>query len=105
MATGVAACGSSSKPTASSDTTTTVAGNSTTTVSATPTSLPKVECDGASAYVTDIGTPSDFKPVKADTLTVVTSLPGPGFFTGSETDPAKLTGGYEYDMAKAMQSA
>jgi polar amino acid transport system substrate-binding protein len=43
--------------------------------------------------------------VKADTLTVVTSLPGPGFWEGSDTDPTKLTGGYEYDIAKKIQSA
>ena len=38
-----------------------------------------------------------------DTLTVVTSLPGPGFWAGSDSDPAKITSGYEYDIAKAMQ--
>jgi polar amino acid transport system substrate-binding protein len=44
-----------------------------------------------------------FKPIKAGTLTVVTSLPGPGFWNGSESDPSKLTSGYEYDIAHAMQ--
>ena len=39
----------------------------------------------------------------ADTLSVVTSLPGPGFWEGSDTDPTKLTSGYEYDIAKCMQ--
>jgi polar amino acid transport system substrate-binding protein len=34
---------------------------------------------------------------------VVTSLPGPGFWNGSESDPSKLTSGYEYDIAHAMQ--
>lgn len=101
FATGVAACGSSSKPEASGETTTTVA--SSTTVSNTPTTLATVDCGGTSAYVTDIGAVGDFKPVTADTLTVVTSLPGPGFMDGSESDPTKLSSGYEYEMAKAMQ--
>ena len=48
---------------------------------------------------------ADFKPVVADTLSVVTSLPGPGFWEGSDTDPTKLTSGYEYDIAKCMQKA
>lgn len=73
---GLAACGSSSKNSSSSDTTTT-AGNA--------------SCA------------KNFTPVKADTLTVVTSLPGPGFWEGSDSDPTKLTSGYEYDIAKAMQ--
>ena len=47
---------------------------------------------------------ADFKPVVADTLTVVTSLPGPGFWEGSDTDPTKLTTGYEYDIAKCMEA-
>ena len=46
---------------------------------------------------------ADFKPVNADTLTVVTSLPGPGFFEGSDSDPTKVTSGYEYDIAKACR--
>lgn len=106
MAVGVAACGSSSKP-ESSGTTTTVAGGTTspTTASSTPTTQAKIDCNGTSAFVTDIGSPSDFKPVTADTLTVVTSLPGPGFWVGSDSDPAKVTSGYEYDIAKAMQQA
>jgi polar amino acid transport system substrate-binding protein len=105
MAVGVAACGSSSKP-ESSGTTTTVAGGATTpTSSSTPTTQAKIDCGGQSAFVTDIGTPSDFKPVTSDTLTIVTSLPGPGFWVGSESDPAKVNSGYEYDIAKAMQQA
>ncbi|HEX9259570.1 MAG TPA: ABC transporter substrate-binding protein, partial [Acidimicrobiales bacterium] len=38
-----------------------------------------------------------------DTLTIVTSLPGPGFWNGSDSDPTKITDGYEYDMAKLLQ--
>jgi ABC-type amino acid transport substrate-binding protein len=106
LATAAAACGSSSKP-AASDTTTTVASGSTTssTVSSTPTTVAKIDCNGTSAYVTDIGSASDFKPVTPDTLTIVTSLPGPGFFEGSDTDPTKITSGYEYDIAKKLQEA
>jgi len=44
-----------------------------------------------------------FKPIKANTLTVVTSLPGPGFWEGSDSDPTKITSGYEYEMAKVIQ--
>jgi polar amino acid transport system substrate-binding protein len=37
------------------------------------------------------------KPVVADTLTLQTSLPAPGWFVG--TEPAAIKGGYEYCMA------
>ncbi|HET6772717.1 MAG TPA: ABC transporter substrate-binding protein [Acidimicrobiales bacterium] len=40
-------------------------------------------------------------PVTEDTLTVVTSLPAPGFWNGD--DPAAIEGGYEYDIAVALQ--
>jgi polar amino acid transport system substrate-binding protein len=42
-----------------------------------------------------------FTPVTDDTLTVVTSLPAPGFWNGD--DPDSITGGYEYEIAKALQ--
>ena len=42
-----------------------------------------------------------FTPVTEDTLTVVTSLPGPGFWNGD--DPSAITGGYEYEIALALQ--
>ena len=100
FAAGAAACGSSSKSSSSSNSSTTAA---TPTTSSTPTTMPKIDCSGTSAYVSDIGKASDFKPVVPDTLTVVTSLPGPGFWAGSDSDPAKLTSGYEYDIAKEMQ--
>jgi polar amino acid transport system substrate-binding protein len=103
LAAGAAACGSSSKPASSGETTTTVAATPTT--SSTPTTLPTIDCSGTSGYVTDIGKPADFKPATAGTLTVVTSLPGPGFWVGSASDPAQVTSGYEYDIAKAMQQA
>jgi polar amino acid transport system substrate-binding protein len=44
---------------------------------------------------------ADFTPVTDDTLTVVTSLPAPGFWNGD--DPNNITGGYEYEIAKALQ--
>jgi polar amino acid transport system substrate-binding protein len=44
---------------------------------------------------------ANFTPVTDDTLTVVTSLPAPGFWNGD--DPAAITGGYEYDIALALQ--
>jgi polar amino acid transport system substrate-binding protein len=76
----------------------------TTTTSSTTTSAIPASCQSAAdAYAKTIGKASDFKPVKAGTLSVVTSLPGPGFWEGSDTDPTKLTSGYEYDIAKAME--
>jgi len=48
----------------------------------------------------DSGGPA-FTPVTDDTLTVVTSLPAPGFWNGD--DPAAITGGYEYEIALALQ--
>jgi polar amino acid transport system substrate-binding protein len=44
---------------------------------------------------------ANFTPVTDDTLTVVTSLPAPGFWNGD--DPDNITGGYEYEIAKALQ--
>ena len=38
------------------------------------------------------------------TLTVVTSLPGPGFWDGSATTRNEITAGFEYCMAKAIQA-
>jgi polar amino acid transport system substrate-binding protein len=44
---------------------------------------------------------ANFTPVTDDTLTVVTNLPGPGFWNGE--DPSNISGGYEYEIAKALQ--
>jgi polar amino acid transport system substrate-binding protein len=44
---------------------------------------------------------ANFEPVTDDTLTVVTSLPAPGFWNGD--DPSAITGGYEYEIAQALQ--
>jgi polar amino acid transport system substrate-binding protein len=38
--------------------------------------------------------------VNADTLTVATNLPAPGFWNGD--DPSSITGGYEYGIAKEI---
>jgi polar amino acid transport system substrate-binding protein len=43
-------------------------------------------------------TSGKFSPVTPDTLTVVTSLPAPGFWNGE--DPDSITGGFEYGMAQ-----
>ncbi len=45
-------------------------------------------------------TSGKFTPVKADTLTVATSLPAPGFWNGDDTD--SLNGGYEWGMSNAI---
>ena len=47
----------------------------------------------------DVG---EFTPITDDTLTVVTSLPGPGFWNGD--DPESIEGGFEFEMAKAIQA-
>ena len=86
---GATACSSSSKPESNSST------------------LPPTTAASASGPCGNTPTPAaaaDFKPVTADTLSVVTSLPGPGFWEGSDTNPTKLASGYEYDIAKCMQS-
>jgi len=88
LAAGLSACSSSSK--SASDTTT-----PTTTATALAPECGNTPKPAAAA---------NFKPVKADTLSVVTSLPGPGFWEGSDSDPTKVTSGYEYDIAKCMQS-
>jgi polar amino acid transport system substrate-binding protein len=48
------------------------------------------------------GAAANFTPVTDGTLTVVTSLPAPGFWEGD--DPSNISGGYEYEIAKALQA-
>lgn len=63
------------------------------------------DSNGGSAATTTATTTAgggSFTPITADTLTVVTSLPGPGFWNGE--DPDAITGGLEYEMAKALQA-
>ena len=88
IAAGLAACSSSSKPASS---------NTTPTSAAAPSAGP---CGNAPKPAAA----ASFKPVVAGTLSVVTSLPGPGFWEGSDTDPTKVTSGYEYDIAKCLES-
>jgi polar amino acid transport system substrate-binding protein len=87
IAVGLTACGSSDKSESGGSTQTTAAGAGGGPCGDTP------KPAGA----------ADFTPVKADTLSVVTSLPGPGFWEGSDSDPTKLDSGYEYDIAKCLQ--
>jgi polar amino acid transport system substrate-binding protein len=54
----------------------------------------------SSAPTCKTSTSGKISPVTADTLTVATSLPAPGFWNGD--DIASLDGGYEWGMAKAM---
>jgi polar amino acid transport system substrate-binding protein len=70
-----------------------------------PTTTNPLQCDDGLAYVDEIGEVGDFEPVTDDTLTVVTSLPGPGFWEGSDTDPTDITGGFEYHIAQKIQEA
>jgi polar amino acid transport system substrate-binding protein len=94
IAAGLSACSSSSKP-ASSSTTPTTAPSVTPTTSTTA---------GPCGNAPKPAEAANFKPVVAGTLSVVTSLPGPGFWEGSDTDPTKVTSGYEYDIAKCMEA-
>lgn len=55
---------------------------------------------GGAAAKCSKSTSGKFTPVKADTLTVATSLPAPGFWNGD--DPESINGGFEYGMAQAM---
>ncbi|CAB4875269.1 unannotated protein [freshwater metagenome] len=50
------------------------------------------------------GATVDCKPVKAGTLSVVTSLPGPNFWgtTNAEVDPDKIKSGIEFDLANLI---
>ena len=59
------------------------------------------ETGGTSGTTAEGSGGADFTPVTDDTLTVVTSLPAPGFWNGD--DPSAITGGYEYEIAKALQ--
>jgi polar amino acid transport system substrate-binding protein len=102
LALGAAACGSSSKSSSGSTNTTVAPPTATTTPQPPP---QPISCNGTPASVSEVGQASDFKPVTADTLTVVTSLPGPGFWEGSDSDPTKVTSGYEYDIANKMKDA
>jgi polar amino acid transport system substrate-binding protein len=54
----------------------------------------------SSAPTCKTSTSGKFTPVKADTLTVATSLPAPGFWNGDDTD--SLDGGYEWGMSNAI---
>jgi polar amino acid transport system substrate-binding protein len=90
---GVAACGGDDDDSASSGGATTTAGGS-------------GGCSGpADASSKEVTSASDFTPIKADTLTVVTSLPGPGFWEGSDSDPTQVKSGFEFDIADAMRKA
>jgi polar amino acid transport system substrate-binding protein len=57
--------------------------------------------DEGTAAESGDGGGTGFEPVTDDTLTVVTSLPAPGFWEGD--DPEEITGGYEYEIVLAMQ--
>jgi polar amino acid transport system substrate-binding protein len=102
LALGAAACGDDDSDGGAGATTTTGALPTTTPAN----SAAAIPCpNGTNAFVQEVGRASDFTPVTADTLTVVTSLPGPGFWEGSDDNPADVTSGFEYDIAKELQAA
>jgi polar amino acid transport system substrate-binding protein len=86
IAAGLSACSSSSKSTSTATTPATTAATTT----------------GACGPVPAAA--AGFKPVVADTLSVVTSLPGTGFMNTSNGSPTDITSGYEYDIAKCVES-
>jgi polar amino acid transport system substrate-binding protein len=94
LAIALAACGGDDDD-SSSGATTTAASGATTTAASGATTTGGGSCTPA----------GEFEGVNADTLTVVTSLPGPGFWVGSATDPNQIKAGYEYDMAVAIKDA
>jgi polar amino acid transport system substrate-binding protein len=111
---GLAACGDdddetggTSAPTGTGAATTGTAAATTGTAAATTGTAAMTTGTGAATTGTGAATTgtgavgAEFTPVTADTLTVVTSLPGPGFWEGE--DPDNITGGYEYEIAKALQ--
>jgi polar amino acid transport system substrate-binding protein len=57
--------------------------------------------DAYSRKLADVGT---FTPSTPGTLVVATSLPAPGFWNGDGIDPQSVKSGFEYDLAKQMQS-
>ena len=87
IAAGLSACSSSSKPASSGTTPNTTAPAST---------------SGACGSAPKPAEAANFTPVAPGTLSVVTSLPGPGFMNTSNNDPTKVTSGYEYDIAKCL---
>lgn len=71
-------------------------------VVATVVSLAACGSDSKSTSSTTKGSEGTAKitPVSSGTLTVVTSLPAPGFWNGD--DPSSLNGGFEYEMANEI---
>jgi len=67
------------------------------------TAAPGTAAPGGTAAPAGGGT-VDCKPVKAGTLSVVTSLPGPNFWgtTKAEVDPDAIKSGIEYDLANLI---
>ena len=93
LAAGLSACSSSSK--SASDTTTPTTTETGTTVAG----------GGACGKAPIPSEAASFKPIKAGTLSVVSSLPGPGFWEVPANAPTSPDAGYEYDIAKCMQEA
>jgi polar amino acid transport system substrate-binding protein len=90
---GLAACGDDDDDDAGGATTT-AAGATTTAASG------ESKCGDLSAVTKMEGLPA-FTPTSDGTFTLVTSLPGPGFFDGGDT-PDKVNAGVEYCMGQVM---
>ena len=90
---GLAACGDDDDDAGGA--TTTAAGGATTTASS-----GESKCGDLSAVTKAEGLPA-FTPTSDGKFTLVTSLPGPGFFDGGDT-PDKVNAGVEYCMGQVM---
>jgi polar amino acid transport system substrate-binding protein len=90
LTTMLSACGGSSTPKAADATTAAAAAGADTTMSKDMMMIDKCEVHGEAGSI-------KLTTVKADTLTLVTSLPAPGWFNGA--DPESVKDGYEYCMA------
>jgi polar amino acid transport system substrate-binding protein len=69
------------------------------------TTLRPGECNTpADAYSRKVADAKTFTPATPGTLVVGTSLPAPGFWNGDGLDPKTVSSGFEYDLARRMQS-
>ncbi len=79
--------------------------SSTGNTSASSTTLGPGECNiPQDAWTKTVGNADAFKPSTPGTLVVATSLPAPGYWNSNAIDPESVTSGFEYDLAKQLQT-
>jgi polar amino acid transport system substrate-binding protein len=57
------------------------------------------------AYLKTTANAKDFTPSTPGTLVVATSLPAPGYWNTDGIDPQSVKSGFEYDLAKQLQTS